>query len=111
MPEVYFGETKLEEGKDYDVSYDANTNEGTGKVILNFKGSFTGTAEKTFKITITSLPEGTSNEDVFTGYGDISSVWTTDKNGVILDVYKRQEPFCLTDRESVPLVTGITTAE
>ncbi len=86
VPEVYFGETKLEEGEDYSLSYEDNKNAGgTGKITITFTGNFTGTAEKTFKVAVPPLPEGTSNEDVFTGYGDISSVWTTDKNGVIFE--------------------------
>ena len=40
----------LEEGKDYTVSYQNNTNAGTATATATLKGDYTGTVSKTFKI-------------------------------------------------------------
>ena len=40
----------LEAGKDYDVSYENNVYAGTAKVVITFKGNYTGTVIETFTI-------------------------------------------------------------
>ena len=40
----------LSKGTDYDVSYGENVNAGTGTVTVTFKGDYTGTVTKVFKI-------------------------------------------------------------
>ena len=50
-PVVKCGDYTLVEGTDYTLSYDKNTDAGTGKVIVTAKGDFyTGSAEAEFKI-------------------------------------------------------------
>ena len=50
-PVVKCGDYTLVEGTDYTLSYDKNTEAGTGKVIVTAKGDFyTGSAEAEFKI-------------------------------------------------------------
>jgi len=49
-PTIKFGETVLEKDKDYTLSYEDNTDVGTGKVKVTFTGNYTGTAETDFEI-------------------------------------------------------------
>lgn len=42
--------SQLENGKDFDVSYENNTAVGTAKVVLTFKGNYSGTYEISFSI-------------------------------------------------------------
>lgn len=51
-PEVKDGSIKLTSGRDFDFSYDENTNAGknTAILIITGKGNYTGTARKTFTI-------------------------------------------------------------
>lgn len=51
-PEVKDGSIKLTSGRDFDFSYDENTNAGknTAILIITGKGNYTGTADKTFTI-------------------------------------------------------------
>ena len=48
--EVRDGNTILVLGTDYEVAYQDNTNAGTAKVIITFKGNYKGTPEKSFTI-------------------------------------------------------------
>lgn len=49
---VTFGETKLVEGTDFDITYSENvTDVGTVTVTVTGKGNYTGKVEKTYKIT------------------------------------------------------------
>lgn len=50
-PTVKLGDKKLKKGTDYDLEYGKNTSVGTGTVEIKFKGNYTGTIKKTFKIT------------------------------------------------------------
>lgn len=49
-PEIKHGDKVLEEGKDYDLSYENNTDVGDAKVKVEFKGDYTGEKEYTFEI-------------------------------------------------------------
>ena len=51
-PEVKDGSIKLTSGRDFDFSYDENTNAGknTASLIITGKGNYTGTSRKTFTI-------------------------------------------------------------
>lgn len=49
-PDVKIEGSNLEEGTDYTISYENNTNAGTATVIITGKGNYTGTVEKTFTI-------------------------------------------------------------
>ena len=49
-PLVYFGDTLLEEGEDYTVSYKNNINAGNATVSVKGKGGYSGTLNRTFKI-------------------------------------------------------------
>ena len=51
-PVVKFRGVALREGIDYTVSYSANKNIGTAKLIIKGKGAYRGSAEKTFKISL-----------------------------------------------------------
>lgn len=53
----------LVEGKDYSVSVSANTNAGTAKATISFKGSYSGKLVKTFKIVPWSLADATVTVD------------------------------------------------
>ncbi|SHF03628.1 hypothetical protein [Lactonifactor longoviformis] len=50
-PTVKLGDKKLKKDTDYDLKYGKNTAVGTGTVEIIFKGNYTGTIKKTFKIT------------------------------------------------------------
>lgn len=49
-PEIKYGDKVLEEGKDYDLTYENNTGVGEAKVKVEFKGDYTGEKEYTFEI-------------------------------------------------------------
>ena len=71
---VQWGDKTLRPGTDYDVSYgDANTDVGTntGKVYIDFKGGYTGSAKITISFSILNKPW----EDVV---GDLSKVLSAD---------------------------------
>lgn len=55
---VYQGQT-LVKGTDYTASYLNNINAGTAQVVINGKGSYTGTAEKEFEILPRDIAEDT----------------------------------------------------
>lgn len=48
--DIYNGQAKLAEGTDYTVSYLNNIETGTGKVVVEGMGNYTGKVEKTFTI-------------------------------------------------------------
>ena len=58
-PLVLIGSLNIAKGTDYDYSYEANTNVGTAKVIVTFKGTYAsfGSVEKTFNIRMASSDE------------------------------------------------------
>ncbi|SHK88289.1 fibronectin type III domain-containing protein [Hespellia stercorisuis] len=57
----------LTEGEDYEVSYSANRNPGTAKVVITGKGYYTGTICKTFKIRVATVSglESASEAETF----------------------------------------------
>ena len=64
------GNTKLENGKDYTVSYANNKNAGTATVTITGKGNYTGTIVKTFVInqmSIQSVSVGQLQNQTYTG--------------------------------------------
>jgi len=83
------GNTKLIEGKDYTVSYSDNINAGTGYVIVNGMGNYTGEIKKPFSITGMKLKEEMFEEIpdvVYTGAN-----LTTDTGVIISGVNKNIE--------------------
>jgi hypothetical protein len=56
-PTITYGDITLEKDKDYALSYENNTDVGTGKVIVNFIGKYTGTASTEFEITAKEVTE------------------------------------------------------
>jgi len=61
----------LEENKDYIISYGTNINAGTGKVIVDGIGNYTGTINQTFVIEPKTLLENaiqTISDQIYTGY-------------------------------------------
>ena len=82
-PAVKFGETVLVQGKDYDLTYSANTAIGeNAKVVVSFKGNFSGSKELTFAIVSAGLPSGTTNDNIFAEYEAVSGTWSGSKEGV-----------------------------
>ena len=69
-PTVKIGETTLESGTDYTLSYSNNTTVGTATVKINGMGNYKGTISKTFKITVKSItPDIELSETAFTYSG------------------------------------------
>lgn len=56
-PTITYGDKILEKDKDYILSYENNTDVGTGKVIVNFIGDYTGTATSEFEIKAKQVTE------------------------------------------------------
>jgi len=94
VPEVKEGTTLLVEDTDYEVTYQDNVNVGKAKVIVTFKGNYSGTAEKEFtilekqidsKLNITAPVKNVSPQTEITGEGYTGTVeWSptvTDKFG------------------------------
>ncbi len=92
--EVKDGDTVLELGTDYDVVYQDNTNVGTAKAIVTFKGNYKGNAEKEFTIlkkqidtaiSLTAPVKNTAPQTEITGTGYTATVvWSpevTDRFG------------------------------
>lgn len=72
--EVSFGtsqKTVLREGTDYTISYGENINAGTGTITIVGKGIYSGSTDKTFKITKVSLKDLTPEfgEALYSGKG------------------------------------------
>jgi hypothetical protein len=63
--------TVLREGTDYTISYGENTNAGTGTITIVGKGTYTGSVDKTFKITKVSIKDLTPifGEALYSGKG------------------------------------------
>lgn len=68
-----YGNTRLAEGRDYDVRYEKNINAGTGKAIVTFKGAYTGTKKYSFTINRAKIKKDDVNCD--------GSVYLTMENG------------------------------
>lgn len=72
-PEIKYGDKVLEEGKDYDLSYENNTDVGEAKVKVDFKGDYTGEKEYTFNIEKKAVTDdnttiaGITDTTVYTG--------------------------------------------
>ena len=58
-PIVFIGATILEQGKDYEVTYENNVKVGTATLKVTGIGQFTGEVSKTFDICSTSLTKAT----------------------------------------------------
>ena len=56
-PTITYGDITLEKDKDYTLSYENNTDVGTGKVIVDFIGKYIGTASTEFEITAKEVSE------------------------------------------------------
>ena len=82
-PAITLGEKTLENGVDYDLSYESNINVGTARLTATGKGEYQGTVSATFQITKAkgSLKLKVNNEEstVEITYGD--SIQFTDGNG------------------------------
>lgn len=61
---VKLGEVALVAGTDYTVSYLNNTAVGTAKVIITFKGNYSGSVEKEFTIIAAPVDPGTSEPPI-----------------------------------------------
>lgn len=72
-PEITYGDKVLEEGKDYELSYENNTDVGEGKVKVEFKGDYSGEKEYTFPIVKKAITE--DNTEI-TGIADTAYTGT-----------------------------------
>ena len=54
-PEIKYGEKTLVEGVDYDISYEDNTDAGTAKITVTFKGDYTGSVSDEFTIDVKAV--------------------------------------------------------
>ena len=77
------GSTTLKSGTDYTVAYKNNTNAGTATVTITGKGSYTGTASKTFTIKKASIANfaATLSVSTYTYNGSAKKPTVTVKNG------------------------------
>ncbi len=77
------GSTTLKSGTDYTVAYKNNTNAGTATVTITGKGSYTGTASKTFTIKKASIANFTAtlSASTYTYNGSAKKPTVTVKNG------------------------------
>lgn len=71
-PEIKYGDKVLEAGKDYDLSYENNTDVGEANVKVDFKGDYTGEKEYTFNIEKKAV---TDDNTTITGIAD-TAVYT-----------------------------------
>ena len=85
-PAITLGEKTLENGVDYDLSYESNINVGTATLTATGKGEYQGTVSATFQITKATgkLTLKVNNEEnaVTITYGD--SITFTDGNGIAI---------------------------
>ena len=85
-PAITLGEKTLENGVDYDLSYESNINVGTATLTATGKGEYQGTVLATFQITKATgkLTLKVNNEEnaVTITYGD--SIMFTDGNGIAI---------------------------
>ena len=70
LSDVSYRGKKLTEGKDYDVTYENNTNAGTAVVKINGKGRYTGTATKEFTIAKAAKTINVANTTINKNVGD-----------------------------------------
>lgn len=72
---ITLGGVKLVSGKDYTVKYSANTNPGTAKAVVTFKGNYSGSKSVSFKIAIAKMKNvkvaATSNKGIKLTWGKI----------------------------------------
>ncbi len=89
-PAITLGEKTLENGVDYDLSYENNINVGTATLTATGKGEYQGTVSTTFQITKATgnLTLKVNNEEsaVTITYG--SAMTFTDGNGMVVGVTK-----------------------
>ena len=89
-PAITLGEKTLENGVDYDLSYENNINVGTATLTATGKGEYQGTVSATFQITKATgnLTLKVNNEEsaVTITYG--SAMTFTDGNGMVVGVTK-----------------------
>ena len=89
-PAITLGEKTLENGVDYDLSYENNINVGTATLTATGKGEYQGTVSATFEIkkATGSLTLKVNNEEsaVTITYG--SAMTFTDGNGMVVGVTK-----------------------
>lgn len=85
-PAITLGEKTLENGVDYDLSYESNINVGIATLTATGKGEYQGTVSATFQITKATgkLTLKVNNEEnaVTIPYGD--SITFTDGNGIAI---------------------------
>ena len=85
-PAITLGEKTLENGVDYDLSYESNINVGIATLTATGKGEYQGTVSATFQITKATgkLTLKVNNEEnaVTITYGD--SITFTDGNGIAI---------------------------
>ncbi|MCI7181149.1 MAG: S-layer homology domain-containing protein [Schaedlerella sp.] len=88
-PEVIVkdGEKTLEKGTDYTVSYDDNTEVGTGTVTVEGTGNYTGTVSKTFTIKEAPADQPIVTPPTENPFDDVSDQdWFYDN---VMDVYEK----------------------
>ena len=88
-PEIKYGEKTLEEGVDYDITYENNTNAGTATVTITFKGNYTGSVSDQFTIDVKVVnPDDVIFSDIenktYTGQ-EIKPEPTVTVDGVVLE--------------------------
>ena len=85
-PAITLGEKTLENGVDYDLSYENNINVGTATLTATGKGEYQGTVSTTFQITKATgnltLKVNNKENAVTITYGD--SITFTDGNGIAI---------------------------
>ncbi len=82
------GDTLLEEGTDYSLSYSDNINAGTAKITVSGMGSYTGSQEQTFTIMSARL-EGyklsiSQSELIYNGKAQKPDVTVSNKKGTLV---------------------------
>ena len=85
LPTVNIGSTTLEEGKDYTVSYENNTNAGIATVTITGKGNYKGSISRSFRIS-TSAPVPASVKNV---NGGVEFAWKASKGASKYRVYRK----------------------
>ncbi len=78
------GETILEEGTDYEVTYSDNINAGTATVTITGKGNYVGTIIKTFEIEALNITEATLGTVTYTYDGKAKTPSVTVKSGAVV---------------------------
>ncbi|WP_322155442.1 CAP domain-containing protein [Paratractidigestivibacter sp.] len=85
LDSVYLGNKRLKKNTDYTVAYYDNVNVGTARVVVTGKGNYTGSAEKSFKITQCPISNATVKvaDQVYTGK-PLTPEPTVKENGYVL---------------------------